>query len=59
MALTRDLLDIRTIYHEPAVGDFPLGREILARFPTPRASSCRRTGTFRNSTATRARWRIG
>ena len=33
MALTRDLLDIRRIYHESAVGDFPLGREILARFP--------------------------
>ncbi|MGU3475101.1 spore photoproduct lyase family protein [Methylobacterium sp. D48H] len=33
MALTRDLLDIRTIYHEPTVGDFLLGRDILARFP--------------------------
>ncbi|MBE7202562.1 MAG: spore photoproduct lyase family protein [Parafilimonas terrae] len=33
MALTRDLLDIRTIYHEPAVEGFPLGQEILARFP--------------------------
>lgn len=33
MALTRDLLDIRTIYHEPAVADFPVGQTILARFP--------------------------
>ncbi|MCJ2073757.1 spore photoproduct lyase family protein [Methylobacterium sp. J-030] len=33
MALTRDLLAIRTIYQEPAVVDFPLGQEILARFP--------------------------
>ncbi|SDM19696.1 spore photoproduct lyase family protein [Methylobacterium phyllostachyos] len=33
MALTRDLLDIQTIYHEAAVQDFPLGKEILARFP--------------------------
>jgi spore photoproduct lyase len=33
MALTRDLLDIRRIYQEPAVADFPLGQEILARFP--------------------------
>jgi spore photoproduct lyase family protein len=27
------LLDIRTIYHEPAVLDYPRGQEILARFP--------------------------
>ena len=33
MALTRDLLDVRTIYHEAAVEGFPLGREILACFP--------------------------
>lgn len=33
MALPRDLLDIRTIYHEPAVTEFPRGREILDRFP--------------------------
>jgi spore photoproduct lyase len=33
MALTSDLLDIRTIYHEPDVGDFSIGHEILARFP--------------------------
>ncbi|MCJ2125574.1 spore photoproduct lyase family protein [Methylobacterium sp. J-077] len=33
MALTSDLLDIRTIYHEPAVADFPIGQGILARFP--------------------------
>ncbi|MCJ2017259.1 spore photoproduct lyase family protein [Methylobacterium sp. E-065] len=33
MALTRDLLDIRRIYHEPVVADYPLGQEILARFP--------------------------
>ncbi|WP_375409118.1 spore photoproduct lyase family protein [uncultured Methylobacterium sp.] len=33
MALPRDLLDIRTIYHEPAVTGFLRGREILDRFP--------------------------
>ena len=33
MALTRDLLDIRRIYHEPAVAEFHHGREILERFP--------------------------
>ncbi|GEP02927.1 spore photoproduct lyase family protein [Methylobacterium oxalidis] len=33
MADIRDLIDIRTIYHEPAAADFPLGREILARYP--------------------------
>jgi spore photoproduct lyase len=33
MALTRDLLDIRTIYHEPAVEAFPVGQQILARYP--------------------------
>ena len=33
MTLTRDLLDIERIYHEPAVSDFPHGRAILARFP--------------------------
>ena len=29
----RDLLDITRIFYEPAVPDFPRGREILARFP--------------------------
>lgn len=33
MALTQDLVDIRTIYHEPTVCNFPVGREIWARFP--------------------------
>jgi spore photoproduct lyase len=33
MPLTRDLLDIERIFHEPAVADFPHGREILARYP--------------------------
>lgn len=33
MALTRDLLDIRRIYHEAAVPDHRRGAEILARFP--------------------------
>ena len=33
MALTRDLLEVQTIYHEAAVRDFPLGQDILARFP--------------------------
>ena len=33
MALTSDLLDIRTIYHEPAVDAFPVGQQILARYP--------------------------
>ena len=33
MALTRDLLDISRIYHEPGVADFRYGREILERFP--------------------------
>ncbi|GJD95797.1 spore photoproduct lyase family protein [Methylobacterium iners] len=33
MALPRDLVDIRTIYHEAAVPDFPRGRAILDRFP--------------------------
>lgn len=33
MALPRDLIDIQTIYHEPAVYDYPRGREILERFP--------------------------
>ena len=33
MALPRHLLDIRTIYLEPAVKDYARGREILARFP--------------------------
>lgn len=36
MALTRDLLDVTTIYHEPAAVDFPRGREILSRFPEAR-----------------------
>ena len=30
------LLDVETIYHEPAVPAFPRGREILARFPEAR-----------------------
>jgi len=33
LALTRDLLDIRRIYHEAAVPDHRRGAEILARFP--------------------------
>jgi spore photoproduct lyase len=33
MALPRDLIDIRTIYHEPAITAFARGREILDRFP--------------------------
>jgi len=33
MALTRDLLDVQTIYHEAGVHNFTLGQEILARFP--------------------------
>lgn len=33
MALPRDLVDVTTIYLEPAVEDFSRGREILARFP--------------------------
>jgi spore photoproduct lyase family protein len=33
MALPRDLVDIRTIYHEAAVPEFPRGRAILDRFP--------------------------
>jgi spore photoproduct lyase family protein len=33
MALPRDLVDIATIYHEPAVPDHPRGRAILDRFP--------------------------
>ncbi|KAB1075047.1 spore photoproduct lyase family protein [Methylobacterium planeticum] len=33
MALLRDIIEIRTIYHEPAVADFARGREILDRFP--------------------------
>ncbi|KQO60456.1 MULTISPECIES: spore photoproduct lyase family protein [unclassified Methylobacterium] len=33
MALSRDILDIRTIYHEPAVSNFPRGLAILDRFP--------------------------
>src|SRR3954447_18295092 len=32
-ATTPDLLDVATIYHEPAVPDYPRGREILDRFP--------------------------
>jgi len=31
-----DLLDVDTIYHEPAVPDLPRGREILARYPRAR-----------------------
>ncbi|WP_132249497.1 spore photoproduct lyase family protein [Methylobacterium segetis] len=33
MADIRDLIDIRTIYHEAAAADYPLGREILDRHP--------------------------
>ncbi|MCJ2035389.1 spore photoproduct lyase family protein [Methylobacterium sp. J-068] len=33
MARPRDLLDITTLYHEPAVPEFPRGRAILERFP--------------------------
>lgn len=33
MALPRELIDIRTIYHEPAVVDYPRGQAILDRFP--------------------------
>ncbi|WP_238181077.1 spore photoproduct lyase family protein, partial [Methylobacterium trifolii] len=33
MALARSLVDIETIYHEPAVAEFARGREILARYP--------------------------
>ena len=33
MTTTHNLLDIRTIYHEPAVEEHARGREILARFP--------------------------
>ncbi len=33
MTATHNLLDIRTIYHEPAVEEYARGREILARFP--------------------------
>ncbi|TXM70571.1 spore photoproduct lyase family protein [Methylobacterium sp. WL120] len=33
MATIGDLLDVTTIYHEPAVETFPRGREILARYP--------------------------
>src|SRR3954465_7161488 len=33
MPLKRDLLDIRTIYHEPASAELPVGREIMTRFP--------------------------
>ena len=36
MALPRDLVDIRTIYHEPAVAEFTRGRAILERFPDAR-----------------------
>jgi spore photoproduct lyase len=33
MARPRELLDITTLYHEPAVPDHPRGRAILDRFP--------------------------
>lgn len=33
MALPRTLIDPKLIYLEPAVRDYPLGREVLARFP--------------------------
>ena len=36
MAQPRDLLDVSTIYHEPAVPDHPRGRDILERFPQAR-----------------------
>lgn len=33
MALPKSLIDIRTIYLEPAVADIPRGREILVKYP--------------------------
>ncbi len=36
MGLSRDLIDIRTIYHEPAVAGFARGQAILDRFPDAR-----------------------
>ena len=33
LSLPKHLLDIGTIYHEPNVGEYARGREILARFP--------------------------
>lgn len=33
MALPRQLIDIQTIYHEPAVENYARGREILSRYP--------------------------
>ena len=36
MALPRDILEIDTIYLEPAVESYTRGREVLARYPTAR-----------------------
>jgi len=36
MALARDILDIRTIYLEPAAETYARGREVLARYPDAR-----------------------
>jgi len=36
MALTRDFLDVQTIYMEPAVEAYDRGRQMLARFPNAR-----------------------
>ena len=33
MALPRTLIDPKRIFLEPAVADYPRGREVLARFP--------------------------
>src|ERR1041384_5513243 len=36
MALARDILDIRTLYLEPAAETYARGREVLARYPDAR-----------------------
>ena len=36
MALPRDILDIQTIYMEPAVETYERGRQVLARYPNAR-----------------------
>ena len=36
MALPRDILDIQTIYMEPAVETYDRGRQVLARYPDAR-----------------------
>lgn len=33
MALPRDILDIQTIYMEPAIETYDRGRQVLARYP--------------------------